>query len=320
MNKSNSVFFLFFILLITNLNAKSFPVSLPLNASPNPFSGISNGDTILITSVLTINTSVTYPQNNLVIIIQNNGAINWPNNSNFTIGDGGEVIINGNGGLTNSSACNANKILTIGNTNVARCNGAASTNSFNSVNTAGGVTQAGLFSLLSLQNEKAVINRIGFTNFIQWASYSSSPIKSLKLNHSFNQFDWKTINNLDINNEHVNYSFNHFQPEISNDFYQIEVEFFDGNTQLSSVFNYNQSKKIKIQVYPNPFNETIFISDLESEYSDISILDINGKEIMSSNTEGINSVQLNLSELQKGIYFLKINNENQNFIEKIIKL
>ncbi|MDP2175352.1 MAG: T9SS type A sorting domain-containing protein [Bacteroidota bacterium] len=296
MNKSKPFLFSIFFLLFLNANAKSFPVSLPLNANPNPFSGIVNGDTIVITSVLTINASINYPQTDLVLIIENNGSINWPNNSNLTIGSGGVVFVKGSGGLTNSSSCNANKSLTIGTVVAARCNGASGSQSFSAVNTSGGLNQAGTFSLLSLQNEKVNIERNGFINTIQWISHSTSPIKTAKLKHSFNQFKWNTIDVIEINKDNINYAFDHFQPESSNDFYQLEVEFFDGTIQMSSIYKFYQSKNIKIQIYPNPFTETLFISDCEIDDYKIIIFDINGKEINTIYQKEINSIQIDLSE------------------------
>jgi hypothetical protein len=319
MSFSKFSFVLSFVLFSITTKAASFPVNLPINASPNPFSGIANGDTIIITSVLNINASIAYAQTDLVFIIENNGAINWPNNNTFTIGNGGEVLINGNGGLTNTGACNANKLLTIGATNVARCNGASSTNSFAAVNTAGGVTQAGLFSLLSIQNEKFNISRNGLINQIQWTSNSTLPIKTIRLNYAYNQFEWYTIDTAEVNSNYVIYTFQHFQPENRNELYQIEVEFIDGTTQLSSVFNFNPSIKIEINVFPNPFVETIHIAGIEMNNYQLIILDMNGKTLREMNQIETNNIQLDLSDLEKGVYFIKIFNDKYSFIEKILK-
>lgn len=67
-------------------------------------------------------------------------------------------------------------------------------------------------------------------------------------------------------------------------------------------------------LFPNPSNGKIQISDLESANKAYQILDLNGKQIKSGNF--YNSV-INITDLEKGIYLLKIINNHQ--VYKIIK-
>lgn len=70
----------------------------------------------------------------------------------------------------------------------------------------------------------------------------------------------------------------------------------------------------KISLSPNPTNGEIQINDLESDNQAYQIFDLNGKLIKSGNF--YNSV-INILDLEKGIYLLKIANNQQ--VYKIIK-
>ena len=71
--------------------------------------------------------------------------------------------------------------------------------------------------------------------------------------------------------------------------------------------------------YPNPFNDQIFVQlpDIETNMQ-IRISDITGKIIYDFFKNSNNSV-INTSLLPEGIYFIKINTENNIYIKKLIK-
>ncbi|MCK8479120.1 T9SS type A sorting domain-containing protein [Psychroserpens algicola] len=80
-----------------------------------------------------------------------------------------------------------------------------------------------------------------------------------------------------------------------------------------------------LQVSPNPFNEDIRIV-LPGNYNDsdfnISVFDINGRVIFEKETSSINRIiDLNLSELQTSVYFMKINDTNSGLsvTKKIVR-
>ncbi len=71
----------------------------------------------------------------------------------------------------------------------------------------------------------------------------------------------------------------------------------------------------EIRIYPNPATDFIEIKS-KSNYSSIIIIDVNGKlvkEINNSNSK------IDVSNLTKGVYFLKITNKNTSLIKKFIK-
>ena len=83
------------------------------------------------------------------------------------------------------------------------------------------------------------------------------------------------------------------------------------NILENSVFS-----NIVVSVYPNPATESISISGLDdlSNYQ-IVLFDINGRKVIEEN----NTSHLNIAFLEKGVYFLQIEANNQNYTQKIIK-
>ena len=78
----------------------------------------------------------------------------------------------------------------------------------------------------------------------------------------------------------------------------------------------NDNTTLTSSAYPNPFTNMLTVkTELNST---ISIIDITGKTVLSTiNTT--ETIQLNLSELNKGIYILAIKNKNVKSISKLIK-
>lgn len=72
----------------------------------------------------------------------------------------------------------------------------------------------------------------------------------------------------------------------------------------------------QIKITPNPASNSIEIA--LPEKSQIDILNIEGQIIKVINAQVLNT-SFNISELSKGIYFVKVKNENGIFVKKFIK-
>ncbi len=96
-----------------------------------------------------------------------------------------------------------------------------------------------------------------------------------------------------------------------------------------TTFDYNppvavaETHSAEINIYPNPVSDIVEIqlSGVESDYSNLELINSNGKIVLA---ESINRIQdtrkLDLSELSQGSYILKITDGNQIITKKIIKL
>lgn len=77
---------------------------------------------------------------------------------------------------------------------------------------------------------------------------------------------------------------------------------------------------IQVNVYPNPTSDFITIEDLKDNFSNgqIAIFNFLGQLVYQNNLNNTSS-KINLSDLQNGAYFIKINNQEKTFLTKIIK-
>lgn len=73
-------------------------------------------------------------------------------------------------------------------------------------------------------------------------------------------------------------------------------------------------------IYPNPANDNVFIKT-NKNFGEVKItlIDINGRQVYFQKANFVNEVQLNISQLQSGLYILNIKGENINTNDKIIK-
>lgn len=82
----------------------------------------------------------------------------------------------------------------------------------------------------------------------------------------------------------------------------------------ATIFENNQ-----INIYPNPASTQITIELLSpAKNTSIEIIDMQGKIVLSKNTNS-HKTAINIEQLSKGFYFVRINNSNQTQIEKFIK-
>jgi hypothetical protein len=79
-----------------------------------------------------------------------------------------------------------------------------------------------------------------------------------------------------------------------------------------------ESKTINLNVFPNPTTNFISIDLSEFKNSKISILNINGKTVVTQNqTKEIEKIDLYY--LPKGVYFIEIKDDENTYFEKVIK-
>ncbi len=79
--------------------------------------------------------------------------------------------------------------------------------------------------------------------------------------------------------------------------------------------NINNIKEFKI--FPNPSSDIITIITTQTQsINEITIYDINGKKVYKSEYDNLNTVNINVSHLNVGIYIIKTNNFNSTFVKK----
>jgi photosystem II stability/assembly factor-like uncharacterized protein len=88
-------------------------------------------------------------------------------------------------------------------------------------------------------------------------------------------------------------------------------------TTISSTGINDFDDDTRYKIYPNPVNDKLFIEGCENELTNISILSLEGKLLKQIKEKGM--VQIDVSDLQDGIYLVKIVNSRIMITEKIVK-
>lgn len=85
----------------------------------------------------------------------------------------------------------------------------------------------------------------------------------------------------------------------------------------TGLINNNLNSHLKIS--PNPFSNSISVNFSGSVYCNWEIKNIIGEIVMQGKIEDSDNVLLDVSDLNKGLYFLCINNRNNRIVRKVIK-
>ncbi|MEN8226905.1 MAG: T9SS type A sorting domain-containing protein [Bacteroidota bacterium] len=88
--------------------------------------------------------------------------------------------------------------------------------------------------------------------------------------------------------------------------------------QISTV-GIGLDQSLNVNVYPNPFANTLTIDNCSS-FETIAVIDITGRVQQSVKTLGENRIELNMEGCQKGVYFLKLTTvESKTEVVRIVK-
>ncbi len=119
----------------------------------------------------------------------------------------------------------------------------------------------------------------------------------------------------------LNYSFNDNSPLAGKNFYRLRQVDLDGQFALSAIVSVNMSVKSKVSLYPNPVSNTALLQYPKAvKGAAYRVVAMDGR-IMKSGILQENSTQmnLNLSGMQSGTYVLIINNNGEQYQQRIQK-
>lgn len=80
----------------------------------------------------------------------------------------------------------------------------------------------------------------------------------------------------------------------------------------------NEKKEIDIRLYPNPMIDNLIIDSEKEEILGVEIYDMNGRLILQDKPYSMH-VKLNVDGLQRGFYLVKVQTENSDYKQKMIK-
>jgi hypothetical protein len=158
---------------------------------------------------------------------------------------------------------------------------------------------------------------------LDWQTASESSNDFFTIERSTNGMNWeflKSIKGAGNSSALLTYSATDSLPYSGISYYRLKQTDFDGQFSYSQMreVNMNAWSQSTVQIYPNPSDDQIIVEGSADELSQISIYNALGKEVttmMIITNISAEKVQIGLSKLNSGMYFLK----TKSAINKVFK-
>lgn len=233
----------------------TIPSGASVSANTNPFSNLSSGDTIRINGVFTINADYTTHSSNIINVIVDgqNAEIKVLNNRKLVLGTGSSITLLNGGSLTSTGSCPSSAEIYFGSTLVANCPGTGGANSFDDINSSGGLNSSGGMLPVSWANMslKADDDRVN----IYWSTASEENNSRFEVEFSDNGLVWDKINTIETKAPNgnsvslLNYQTVHYPPMSSEHLmYRIKQIDFDGKSDYSKVMMLERATENNVKV------------------------------------------------------------------------
>ncbi|MBR3730186.1 MAG: T9SS type A sorting domain-containing protein [Bacteroidales bacterium] len=82
--------------------------------------------------------------------------------------------------------------------------------------------------------------------------------------------------------------------------------------------NVNEYGQASLSLYPNPTHNVLNLNADLQDRTEVMILDMNGRTVKHYVVNGLNEMRLNVSDLQSGVYFIRVCNETTTALSKFI--
>jgi hypothetical protein len=82
--------------------------------------------------------------------------------------------------------------------------------------------------------------------------------------------------------------------------------------------NMGENGQAKLSLYPNPAKSVLNLSTNLQGRTEIKVIDLNGRIVKYFVTNGLNTLRLNVSDLQRGMYFIRVSNETTTAVSKFV--
>jgi len=160
--------------------------------------------------------------------------------------------------------------------------------------------------------------------YITWKTASETHNRGWEIEHSMDAQNWEWIGftgGLGDSYQLNSYSFTHKTPESGINYYRLKQIDYDGKFEYSDVHKvYFSVKRSQFSIYPNPTqNEsfTIYVPENEAEMTKVTMYNYTGKlvrQILIVDAQ----MEINVQDLEKGMYLIRMDIDGKVSWEKII--
>lgn len=156
---------------------------------------------------------------------------------------------------------------------------------------------------------------------LTWSTTQEKNSKEFAIERSTNGIDFQKIGTVTASgstNTVSNYQFTDMQPNSGNNFYRLRSVDIDNKYELSKVLKINFAKAYTFSITPNPAstNVTVTITN-RTEPLKLQIADANGRIVRTQNITTQTTI-IDVSNLSKGFYTVKITGSTASYTDKLI--
>ncbi len=157
------------------------------------------------------------------------------------------------------------------------------------------------------------------TNLLKWITATETNNDYFTIERSTDAKSWEIVAVVDgagNSNQVLKYTYPDYSFKTETTYYRLKQTDFDGSFSYSEVISVVSNKEIlDVNIYPNPTTGILIVKGNEIEQ--IEIVDVTGKTISNITMNG-DMQSVDLSNLAKGVYFVKAISNTAIIIEKII--
>lgn len=164
-------------------------------------------------------------------------------------------------------------------------------------------------------------NKAGATNQLTWETESEINNKGYDIERQNQAGAWETLGFVNGTGKASTYSFEDKDP-LSISYYRLRQVDFDGKETLSKIVSVSQNTKGLTRITPNPTSDKVNIqlnqNDVSNQAATVVLFDMTGRQVLTQKTTA-SVVELDLSNLAKGMYVMTVQSNNAMYQEKIIR-
>lgn|GEM_PF-1086070 len=158
---------------------------------------------------------------------------------------------------------------------------------------------------------------------LKWSTSSETNNDYFTIEKSSDLINYTIIGNIDgagNSNNILEYEFTDESSSSEVVYYRLKQADYDGNYEYFgpiAVACNNQDNDL-INVYPNPANDFIIVSNLPDNTERVELTDLLGNLLLSDSNVVENKIEFKSLNLAKGLYLLKIESDFQTYIRKVL--
>jgi hypothetical protein len=161
-----------------------------------------------------------------------------------------------------------------------------------------------------------IANKAGINNRLVWTTAEEEGLHFFQVEHSSDGIAFKSLSKIAASGNAASYNFVHVNPIKGTNYYRLKAVDKDGMYSYSATRTINNSPSLDFKLFPNPARDIaqLQITADKKIVITISVLDLLGRTVLAEVVKlepGTTFYALSTTSLQKGEYFVKVEQENK---------